>query len=202
MCVTLGNAVRGTIALTFVFGLAACDDFAADRERKPALMALLVDRATGVCDTQPAERDQASYAQRLTDVLYDVPVRTLDFFKDNEIAICLDKRLADQTKVFMGTFAEGVYYPSENILTLWDNGKAEGHRGFLDASAATRGYIYLNAFRSMFGEGSGGAAAPMIGYSYRASCGENCLQTLYGWKSARAGNSYPETPPVPAFAAQ
>ena len=210
MSTTLGKVASGAVALTLVFGLAACGESSIDLQRKPELVDLLVDRAVATCQMQQSELDQAPYANRLKDVLFEAPTKTLDYFKDNNITICLDKRLNDQHNGFFTTDAKAIYYPSEKTLTLWDNGKAEGQKWFYESTAASRGYKYLNEFPEQFGgwfsdyKSVNDIQRPMIGYSYSASCGKNCTTTRYAWENmddfmlsnAIADNPILSVPPV------
>ncbi len=151
MSTTLGKAANGAVALALVFGLATCGESAADLQRKTELVDFLKDRAVATCQIQDAYTDQIPYIQRLEDVLAETKTGALDYFKENGIVICLDKRLQGQKDTFWGDDAEGIYYPAEKVISLLDNGKSEADRGFFEYSAATRGQRFLNRFEDTFG---------------------------------------------------
>lgn len=151
MSTTLGKVANGAVALTLVFGLAACGESAADLQRKSELIDFLTDRAVATCDLQESQLDQIPYIPRLEEVLSETNTRALDYFKENGIVICLDKRLQNQKDVFWGDEADGIYYPDSKVISLWDNGKSEAQRGMFEYSAATWGDRFLNRFENTFG---------------------------------------------------
>ncbi len=57
MSTTLGKVASGAVALTLVFGLAACGESSIDLQRKPELVDLPVDRAVATCQMQQSELD-------------------------------------------------------------------------------------------------------------------------------------------------
>lgn len=197
MSKTLGRAaVAGAVALSIVFGLAACGESASDIQRKHELVDLLTQRAVATCSVQKDHRDQAPYQKRLEDVLYRTKSETLDYFKDNGITICLDKRLETQDNGFFGpSHAYGVYYPQDKILTLIDNGKSVDQKSWYQSSAASNGPTFLREFSHSFGgyfdnyKSVSDVAYPMLAHKYTTSCGKSCTSTHYVWRAMPSINA-------------
>ena len=92
MSTTLGKVANGAVAMTLVFGLAACGESASDLQRKPELIDFFKDEAVATCQLQESELDQMPYVARLEEVLSETNAKALDYFKSNGIVICLDNQ--------------------------------------------------------------------------------------------------------------
>jgi hypothetical protein len=188
MSTTLGHkVVNGAVALSLVFGLAACGESPADLQRKPDLIDLLSQRAVATCSLQRSEMDHKPYDARLRDVLARASASTLQYYKKNDITVCLDKRLSAQHNGFWSGDAHGVYYPGQKILTLWDNGRDRATAGWTERTAADYGARFLKEFSGAFGgwtssyESLEDVAGPMLAFRSGGKA------TSYRW---RAGEGY------------
>ncbi len=190
MSKSLGHkVVNGAIALTLVFGLAACGESAADLQRKTELVEQLSERAVATCVLQEEAPAGKPYIERLTDVLTETRATTLDYLIENDITVCLDQRLQGQQSTFWGDEAEGIYYPDVKVISLWDNGQDQETAGFWDWTAVSHGPDFLNNFDDTFGgwgdkyESLADVASPLFAHHYTTRVGKT-TNTHYSWHDA------------------
>ena len=212
MSMSLGHKMANSaVALSLVFGLTACGEADFDLQRKPELVDLLMNRSMATCIMQKSELDQAPYQSRLKDVLMETKSTALDFMKSNGITICLDQRLSNQETGFFSYEAQGVYYPKQKIVSLWDNGKVEAQAPWYGTKTATdNGPTFLNRFaNNTFGGFFSDYSSVknvndfMLAHKYRC-CGKHA-STHYDWETASdaggilTANPALQVPPVMAL---
>ena len=173
-------------ALIAAFTLAACGEAPSDIARKPDLVVNVVTNSLKKCDlTEPAQRD-SSYEYRLRTVLNDTQSQTLDMFLNNDITICLDSRMPDQSASFFNTTIIGTYNNDGKTPTvsLYDNGMVGKGRGFFTTNTSDYGYEMLDYFAKAVNGGSW-LSQPEINLSVshalagRYSCGKSCITTRW-----------------------
>lgn len=192
MLKTMGAIAHGAAALAIVFSMAVGGETDADLQRKPELVDLLADRAVATCELQQSELDQIPYIERLEDVLAQTESHALDYFKENGIVICLDKRLqGQQGSPGGGGKAGAIYYPDEKVVSLWDNGKDPAQTSIFELDATTRGDRYLDSFTHILdGKGSlSQLSGPLFAHSYRGGVGFY-RQTKYDWHNEAEQNMH------------
>lgn len=189
----LAAGVIGTaVALTVVFTLASGES-AADLERKPDLIDVMMNQSAQTCVIQDDPMDAAPYADRLHYVLEHTRSEVLDYLIANKTTVCLDKRLENQQGGFFDRDIHGVYYPDVNVVSLKDNGNDPANTGFFDWSAASNGPRFLQEFKENFGgmfskyETLQQVHGPLVAYKYTTSCGKSCRSTHYDWGSDSDG---------------
>ena len=188
-----GLRVAGTAAsLVLVFALAGCER-ESDIQRKAELANQMIDDSVATCVIQDSVSDAKPYVERLRDVLMETRSTSLDYLIENDITVCLDKRLQDQHNGFWGDDAEGIYYPDVKVISLWDNGKDENTRGVFEISAATRGDRFLDNFDDTFGgwlskyESLSDVTTPLFAHHYTTRSGKSST-THYKWHDSEQRN--------------
>jgi hypothetical protein len=189
----LAAGVVGTaIALSVVFALASGES-AANLERKPELVDLMMNQSAQTCVIQDDPMDAAPYMDRLEYVFNHTRSETLDYLIANKTTVCLDKRLENQEGGFFDRPIQGVYYPDVNVVSLKDNGNDPANTGLFDWSAASNGPLFLKQFKDNFGgildkyETLQQVETPLVAYKYTSSCGKSCTTTHYDWGSDSNG---------------
>lgn len=190
------KVAAGAVALVAAFAIANLES-SSDVQRKSDLAGTMANQSIAACVMQQSELDQAPYTSRLKDVFMNTRSKTLDYFIANKITVCLDKRLQQQNNGFWNYRAQGIYYPDQKILTLWDNGKNQAHKGFFDSTAVSKGSDFLRSFSQNFGgmfdryKDVSDVKNPLLGHFYTTthSCGERCHTTddHYDWEDAGVG---------------
>lgn len=188
----MGAIAHGAAALGLIFTMAVGGESEADLQRKPELVDLLAARAVATCELQQSEIDQIPYIPRLEEVLSQTESHALDYFRENGIVICLDKRLQDQAGAPGGGGRAGaIYYPDQKVISLWDNGKDPAQTGTFEIDATTRGGKYLDSFTHIFdGKGTlSQLSEPLFAHYYRSGVGA-FRQTKYDWHDAVEQNMH------------
>lgn len=192
MSISPGRRVaNGAVALSLLFGLAACDD----DPHKIELVNDLATRSIATCVLQESAQDQKPFEARLRDVLERTSTSSLEFLKSNGITVCLDKRLQNQQSGFFSYRAEGIYYPEARTISLWDNGMDHAQSGWTGWSATSRGPNFLNSFPNNFGgwlsmyNSVSEARDPAKAYHYTTTvrCGKSCTSTTHHYSWSRIG---------------
>ncbi|MDD9899551.1 MAG: hypothetical protein OXT65_01065 [Alphaproteobacteria bacterium] len=120
-------------------------DMRTDHAQRRDHTAALIENSVSYC---PQENGDTQYTARLNGILRDVPTDSLAILRNRDVTICLDRRLAEQKKLFFGQQIEGALYRGDNsntpIVTVWDNGQNESrmlYRDIYDLGAETVGSI-------------------------------------------------------------
>lgn len=180
--------------------LAGCGESNFDIARKPQLIEDAVSQSLEVCDTKSNAGD-ISYEQRLRTVLKDVDSVAFDKLKDAGMIICLDHRLSDQKTGFFDSEILGIYYPNENTVTLWDNGKDPAKEWFYRRTSTDWSEENIENLAGSI-VGTERAADMNVGGTYAQYCGKNCTQIRWKWWDASSfskelkKNPDLNTPPV------
>ena len=145
------SLARIGLAGALALGLAACES-ADDAERKPGLVDEIVSTSLERCDLQEEFAQSVTYETRLEEALMGAYSSSLDFVIENDITICLDQRLEDAShdKGFMSRTAHALYYPDQNVMTLFDNGDDEMHSGSFETTASDYSGRLIDKFEYKF----------------------------------------------------
>lgn len=129
------------------------NESAADKERKPDLISQIIPQSLSICDQQHSQNTKSDtyYETRLRDALNSTLSKDLDFIIENDITICLDRRIGDLSKRFFESAVHGLYYPTHNTLSLYDDGKAcSYYNNLFDAGSCAHTSRLLNAFKETY----------------------------------------------------
>lgn len=169
---------KAAAALAIGLSLAGCES-TADVAAKPNLLNNAVSASMTVCDKQADSPD--AYAARLRTVLGKASSASLRFLQDNNITVCLDKRLGSVDTGFLESRPIAMYYPSNRVLTMRDNGRTES--GLFDWNATSHAAKTLSKFREDFGgffsDYTSVSAATERMVAHRGSCGKSCTTSKW-----------------------
>lgn len=186
--------VAGTAALVGgVVWLTSESD--ADIERKPELVEQILEHSMQHCLDQSHHSDDVSTEARLTAVLEGTRSTALDFILNNNITVCLDKRLHEEDYGFWDREPQAIYYPESSVISLWDNGE---ETTFWNRGPARYGDSMLNEFASSFGDGFfddfeaiENVEVPYIGYTYTTTTSNGKSSTTtrhYNFRTIESGS--------------
>lgn len=161
-----------------------------DKKRKPAAIDVAVKNALATCD----QSGQPHFESRLRDILKDTRTKSMDTLRENDITVCLDTRISQQTSGFFDRRIDGIFYSGaiggdkpgtlKSIVSLWDNGVAVGKEGFMAHDASDYGAEGLNVLAKNIrkhGMPKPGDDKVAGRYSYRCGDDSTCWETR--WKS-------------------
>jgi len=100
-----------------------------DITRKPALIDKIVENAITVADLQTQYPQDVPYRTRLKAALNSAKASDLDVLIENNVTVCLDRRLSSDDGSRNPSDVWAVFFGSgdRNILSLYDNGKDPTH---------------------------------------------------------------------------
>ncbi|MFN3828157.1 MAG: hypothetical protein ACK4NR_11110 [Micavibrio sp.] len=177
---TLNKPVAGLLTAIFLASaLTGCGESDFDIARKPDLVDRAVATAMAKCDTQDSRPQQIPYESRLRQALAEADSATLDRLHDEGVTVCLDQRLKEGDYGFWDKEIKGIYYPSEKVMSLWDNGRYPQDQSWYETKVTTRSGISLDRFASEV-ISEKGMNDMQIGATY--SCGKGCI--TWHWKNA------------------
>lgn len=170
----------GVAAVCVGIAIAANYESAADKERKPEVIARILDASYDRCSLTN-DFNGASYAYRFEHTLNNAYTADLEKIEEAGIQICLDERLDDQSVSFFDHRVSGIYYPEEQILSIYDVGT--DINGFFN-SLSLYGESVPAEFVDDVLEGSLSLDEMAVSYKYSASCGKNCTTTKIRFRDA------------------
>ncbi len=185
-----------------VFDLAVHGESTANYKRKPEVVGALVEANIGL---GPA--DDKAYADRLRDVLMQVPTKDLDTLKNSKVGIILDKRLGEQILGARDRAIFAVFYKRTdgNVVGLQDSGKSKKETGYFDTTSHDGAAALSKLADYIRGGGLNGQDDTLFASRYHYSAGmRGGGVTVMEWRLARlfdlgTQNKNPglNTPPKP-----
>ena len=172
--------ICGVAGIALLFNALSESD--ADIARKPHLADQVLTTSMQKCDLQSAFNNASSYEQRLQEVLMDTRSKALEFVIDNDITVCLDKRMSKVEEGFFDRDAHALYFPKEKVISLYDSGKNEAQKSWYETAAISYSGKLLKEFTAEYDNGDlAEVNKPQFGYRY--STGK---ATGYTWKDDAA----------------
>lgn len=173
-------AIGGLAAVCVGIAVAANYESSEDRARKPEVIERILEASYERCSLTN-DFNGASYAYRFEQTLNEAYTSDLEKIEDAGIQICLDERLDEQIVGFFDHRVSGIYYPDEQILSIYDVGT--DINGMFN-SLSLYGERVPAEFVDDVLEGSLSLDEMAVSYKYSASCGKNCTTTKIRFRDA------------------
>lgn len=108
----------------------------ADKDRKPTLVEDIVENSTSICEMPSTRAETDAYEHTLSNVLGRAKSKYLDFYKDNDVPVCLDERLWSVDTGMFGRDPKAMFYGGDKpVMSVAYKVKVSGYNGKVSSYA-------------------------------------------------------------------